>query len=140
MMSQLLIGLVCITCVYKVKVYTSLSTHTHTHMFASCHIDSIYKMLCSYIYIYIALVWHLLFFLFPLFGTTVTSSGGQCTQPSYPKICSLVWRLSACINTWIFYGMQFFWHFFRLGGSVLDCLHFIIKTFLMSHFLSCYDL
>lgn len=39
-----------------------VSPHTHTHMFASCHIDSIYKMLCSYIYIYIALVWHLLFF------------------------------------------------------------------------------
>lgn len=139
MMSQLLIGLVCITCVYKVKVYTSLSTHTHTCLqvvtltvFIKCFVA---------IYIYILLWFDIyFFFLFPLFGTTVTSSGGQCTQPSYPKICSLVWRLSACINTWIFYGMQFFWHFFRLGGSVLDCLHFIIKTFLMSHFLSCYDL
>lgn len=35
----------------------------------------------------------------------VTPCGSECSQPSYPEVCCLVWRFCACINTWIFCGM-----------------------------------
>ena len=62
-------------------------------------------------------------FTFLYLESAVAASGGKCTQQSNPEICSLVWRISACINTWIFYGMHFWQFFFRgrrvLRGSVL---------------------
>jgi hypothetical protein len=32
------------------------------------------------------------------FGSPVTTSGSECSQPSYPEICSLVRRFSVSIN------------------------------------------
>lgn len=33
------------------------------------------------------------------FWLPVTTCGGQCSQPPYPEICSVVWRFCSCINT-----------------------------------------